>query len=469
MASLLTNASAQTALRSLRDAQSSLQETQDRISTGLKVRSPAENPAFFLVAQTIRGDVAVLDGLKDNLTVGISASTTASSGLSGITADINQVQSALTTAQTGTALSEVQFAIDQVVESVEGRIDASSFNGINLLAGTDTTTITTTITREAGSFDLSTFTLQSQNLDSTEIAGRVGATPIFATDAEAQTAFDNLYRAFNSGLADRLDISGDGTVDLSPTGVDDQLTADGITRPANPFGGTPAEEYFTFYGSDDDIAFLNSIGIGASNLGNIGGDASQEVIAINLDSATGGGATQTTGGTLDATSAGTGGVAINYTAAAAAASGGATDVFTAGSGEAEFADVETYLQSVVFDDSQLRAFADATGFRSVARQIEVEDSSTANVQAGFVLADTLISRVNVAATVVGVFESTLESRQTFLSDLTDSLELGVAALTEADLNEESSTLQALQVQEQLAVQALSIANQRPQTILSLFR
>ena len=467
MASLLTNASAQTALRSLRDAQSSLQETQDRISTGLKVRSPAENPAFFLVAQTIRGDVAVLDGLKDNLTVGISASTTASSGLSGITADINQVQSALTTAQTGTALSEVQFAIDQVVESIEGRIDASSFNGINLLAGTDTTTITTTITREAGSFELSTFTLQSQNLDNTEIAGRVGATPIYATDANAEIAFDNLYRAFNSGLADRLDIGGDGAVDLTPAGVDDQLNADGIARPADPF--LDGSTFFTFYGSDDDIAFLNSIGVGAANLGNIGADSSQEVIAINLDSAAGGGATQTVGGIIDATATGAGGVAINYTAAAAAAAGGATNVFTTGSAEAEFASVADYLQQVVFDDTQLRAFADATGFRAVARQIEVEDTDTSNVQAGFVLADTLISRVNVAATVVGVFESTLESRQTFLSDLTDSLELGVAALTEADLNEESSTLQALQVQEQLAVQALSIANQRPQTILSLFR
>ncbi|MEO1656241.1 MAG: flagellin [Pseudomonadota bacterium] len=467
MASLLTNASAQTALRSLRDAQSSLQETQDRISTGLKVRSPSENPAFFLVAQTIRGDVAVLDGLRDNLTVGISAATTASSGLNGITDDINQVQSALTTAQTGTALSEVQFAIDQVVESIEGRIDASSFNGINLLSGTDSTTITTTITREAGSFELSTFTLQSQNLDNIEIAGRVGATPIYATDANAEVAFDNLYRAFNSGLADRLDISGNGAVDLTPTGTDDQLTVDGVARPADPFGG--GETFFTFYGSDDDVAFLNSVGVGALNLGNIGADSSQEVIAINLDSAAGGGATQTVAGVIDATAAGTGGVAINYTAAAAAASGGATDVFTGGTAEAEFADVATYLQSVVFDDGQLRAFADATGFRSVARQIEVEDTSTANVQAGFVLADTLISRVNVAATVVGVFESTLESRQTFLSDLTDSLELGVAALTEADLNEESSTLQALQVQEQLAVQALSIANQRPQTILSLFR
>ncbi|MEM1381654.1 MAG: flagellin [Pseudomonadota bacterium] len=53
--------------------------------------------------------------------------------------------------------------------------------------------------------------------------------------------------------------------------------------------------------------------------------------------------------------------------------------------------------------------------------------------------------------------------------MTDSLELGVAALTEADLTEESSRLQSFQVQEQLATQALSIANQRPQTILSLFR
>ncbi|MEO1399106.1 MAG: hypothetical protein AAFU56_09610, partial [Pseudomonadota bacterium] len=151
MASLLTNASAQTALRTLRSVQSNLQETQDRISTGLKVRSPKENPAFFLVAQTVRGDVAVLDGLKDNLTVGVNTAKTAAAGLNGITEDINQIQSALTTAQTGTALNEVQFAINQVVGQIEGQIDATSFNGVNLLAGTDNTTITTTITRDNGS------------------------------------------------------------------------------------------------------------------------------------------------------------------------------------------------------------------------------------------------------------------------------------------------------------------------------
>ena len=103
MASLLTNSSAQTALRTLRSVQSNLQETQDRISTGLKVRSPKENPAFFLVAQTVRGDIAVLDGLRDNLTVGVNTAKTASAGLNGSTEDINQIQSALTTAQTAWA------------------------------------------------------------------------------------------------------------------------------------------------------------------------------------------------------------------------------------------------------------------------------------------------------------------------------------------------------------------------------
>ncbi|MEM1410358.1 MAG: hypothetical protein AAGG79_06390, partial [Pseudomonadota bacterium] len=292
MSSLLTNASAQTALRTLREVQADLQETQDRISTGLKVRSPKENPAFFLVAQTVRGDVAVLDGLKDNLTVGVNTAKTASAGLNGITEDINQIQSALTTAQTGTALNEVQFAIDQVIGQIESQIDATSFNGVNLLAGAETTTITTTITRDNGSFQLSTFTLQGQNLDNQELAGE--ATGIFATAAEAQAAFDNLYRAFNSGLSDRLDFDGNGTVDLASTSPDDVLVASGVAPAArpDPFAG---DDFFAFYGNQDDIDFLASIGLEAASVGNIGEDSSRTVIALNLDAYAGGGAVAANG------------------------------------------------------------------------------------------------------------------------------------------------------------------------------
>jgi flagellin len=58
---------------------------------------------------------------------------------------------------------------------------------------------------------------------------------------------------------------------------------------------------------------------------------------------------------------------------------------------------------------------------------------------------------------------------TFAQKLSDTLTAGIGNLVDANLAQESATLQALQVKQQLGVQALSIANQGPQTILSLFR
>ena len=56
-----------------------------------------------------------------------------------------------------------------------------------------------------------------------------------------------------------------------------------------------------------------------------------------------------------------------------------------------------------------------------------------------------------------------------LQALTDSIDRGVGQLVDADMNKESTRLQALQVQQQLGIQALSIANGNTQSILSLFR
>ena len=57
----------------------------------------------------------------------------------------------------------------------------------------------------------------------------------------------------------------------------------------------------------------------------------------------------------------------------------------------------------------------------------------------------------------------------FVVTLMDAITRGVGALVDADMNEESTRLQALQVQQQLGVQSLSIANQNNQTILALFK
>ena len=63
----------------------------------------------------------------------------------------------------------------------------------------------------------------------------------------------------------------------------------------------------------------------------------------------------------------------------------------------------------------------------------------------------------------------LDTHLTFVGKLQDSLDAGVGNLVDADLAKESAKLQSLQTKQQLGVQALSIANQTPQTILSLFK
>ncbi len=80
-----------------------------------------------------------------------------------------------------------------------------------------------------------------------------------------------------------------------------------------------------------------------------------------------------------------------------------------------------------------------------------------------------ITQVNAALGEIGSQAKQIEQHNTFVAKLIDSLETGIGNLVDADLARESARLQALQVQQQLGAQSLSIANQAPQIILSLFR
>jgi len=97
----------------------------------------------------------------------------------------------------------------------------------------------------------------------------------------------------------------------------------------------------------------------------------------------------------------------------------------------------------------------------------ITDTATAATALGEI--EAFIQTAVDGAAALGAASSRLESQSSFVSKLTDSLTSGVGALVDADLEETSARLQALQVQQQLATQSLSIANQAPQAILSLFR
>ncbi|MCC7266703.1 MAG: flagellin [Caulobacteraceae bacterium] len=83
--------------------------------------------------------------------------------------------------------------------------------------------------------------------------------------------------------------------------------------------------------------------------------------------------------------------------------------------------------------------------------------------------DDAIANVTASLAELGAEAKQIEKHNTFVSKLQDVLEAGIGNLVDADLAKESARLQALQVQQQLGAQALSIANTAPQIILSLFR
>jgi flagellin len=82
--------------------------------------------------------------------------------------------------------------------------------------------------------------------------------------------------------------------------------------------------------------------------------------------------------------------------------------------------------------------------------------------------NTSLINVNAALARLGSTSKKLDTHLTFVSKLEDSLTAGIGNLVDADLADESAKLQALQVKQQLGVQALQIANARPNIILSLF-
>ena len=97
------------------------------------------------------------------------------------------------------------------------------------------------------------------------------------------------------------------------------------------------------------------------------------------------------------------------------------------------------------------------------------DNDLADLEQMIAWVDSAIGSMTTSAADLGAVKHRVSLQQDFVKTLMDAITRGIGALVDADMNEESTRLQALQVQQQLGVQSLSIANQASQSILTLFR
>ena len=111
----------------------------------------------------------------------------------------------------------------------------------------------------------------------------------------------------------------------------------------------------------------------------------------------------------------------------------------------------------------------ATGTGTDFTALSVSSSTTgASLDTFIADADKTLASLQDYAAKIGATQTRVSLQQNFVSAMSDALANGVSALVDADMNEASTRLQALQTQQQLGVQSLAIANQNSQMILKLF-
>jgi len=133
----------------------------------------------------------------------------------------------------------------------------------------------------------------------------------------------------------------------------------------------------------------------------------------------------------------------------------------------------TQLQAIANDSgSQVISVAHqslALGGANVTVTAAASIGTTAAASIQIAALNASISNVSSALGKLGTGSKALASHQTFITNLQNTIDVGVGNLVDADLAKESANLQALQTKQQLGIQALSIANQSSSILLGLFK
>jgi flagellin len=410
MSSILTNNGAMVALQTLKSVNSSLSDTTSAISTGKKVANAKQNAAVWAISKTMESDVNGFKSVKESLSLGESTVAVARNATETVTDLLGQMKERIVAAQGDNVdRTKLQAEVSDLRDQIGSVVGAAQFNGLNLVDGnTASTDVLSSLDRDAtGSVSASSITVTGQNLST----GNYVTNDVFDVGGTTGNATVNAAQ-------DSFVIALDDT-----TGTDDLLIQEG----GNPWA---AGDTVTMTIGDESASYTITAGDLAGGTGN----ATDKVV---------------TGMKTAIDELGIAGLEVVYDAATAP-------------GELTFNN--TGSQTLNITGSYQNAGA---GGLSALQGIDVSNAVGATAALGAI--EGLITTTIDAAAAFGTVESRIETQSDFVSKLSDSLTSGIGGMVDADMEETSARLQALQVQQQLATQSLSIANQAPQQLLSLFR
>lgn len=424
MSSILTNNSAMVALQTLKSINANLAGTQSEIATGKSVASAKDNSAVWAISKVMSSDVKGFEAISDSLSLGESTVAVAQNGAEAVTDLLTDIKGKIVNAQEGNVdRSKIQADIVALRDQITSVVGAAQFNGLNMLSGGDNVDILSSLDRALdGSVSTSNITVTTQDLTTKQV--------VVAADA-AYVAGSGTAGAASATL------NGTQTQALAIAGVAAGLAFSiGLTgTDANASEFTPAD--YTTAGTvagASEIVYVAQEGDTAADVGK-GLKQAWDLYA---------GANDLDKDVLDFTATATGLTATSNVTSATDTIAVRVDTMTSATNANE-----------------------AGGGMAALSQLDVTTDAGADAALGAI--EGLIQTAIDGAAAFGSTRGRIETQSDFISKLSDSLKSGIGSLVDADMEAASARLQALQTQQQLAVQALSIANQSPQTILSLFR
>lgn len=376
MTSILTNASAMTALQTLALTNKNLATTQNRIATGQRVSEASDNAAYWSIATGMRSQNSALSAVEDSMGFGAAVVDTAYTALNEAIKKTEEIfKKQVSLAQGGVDADAVNAEIDQLKAQVTAIAKNADFEGQNLLktGGTNLDIVTGYV----------------------KASGTPGPAP---TQPTLTTTGTGVAAAVGDALSQV--VTGLATTTLG------------------------ANQSFTFSVGTQQYS-INAGANGMNNatlIGTIQSQLAADGLAATWDGAA---------GTLT----------IAKTATAAG------DTITFGGGAIVAASGGVQQMTVNAFDLEAKI-----GTANSAAQTEAA-----------------LTDMRAAAAKIGAAKMRIDSQKDFTGKLMDAIDRGIGALVDADMNEESTRLAALQTQQQLGIQALSIANSGTQSILSLFR
>ena len=511
MSSLLTNTSAMVALQTMKSINMNMGKTQSEISTGKSISNAKDNAAVWAISKVMESDVKGFKGISDSLSLGSSTISVARQASETITDLLTEIKGKVVASQEQNVdRSKIQTDISVLRDQIATVVGAAQFNGLNMISGTDDVNVLASLDR-SGNGNVAASNIKVARQDLTTASGTYGSGTSLAPNAVVQngaTAVSSAGKTADVTFASTW-AAGD-TASLTVAGVSVSYTAltSSVTDIATAFAGS-----------------INALGLSGVTAANTAGvltitsTRAFEGLSVAQTSATAGAGTSDITAVNGAAPSGTNSATtstirqraeeIDLSGSAAVAEG---DGYKATVGNASYnyiagknetmQDVARGLKVAIDSAGQagvstkvtqdattgqwtLNIDNDGTGSASLALASTgnaggkasgglfgldaIDVRTNAGAKSALSNIETMIGRSINSAAEFGSAQKRIEIQSEFVGKLTDALKAGIGSMVDADMEETSARLQALQVQQQLATQSLSIANQAPQNILALFR